>query len=395
MHFSPRIPVIAYLLTCSVPCWAMKDVSVRDYGARGNEYHDDAAAFQKALDEVVAAGGGRIHVPAGDYIISRKLSVVVPNDRVESPNLKVALVGEGPRESRLMSTSKDGLLHFETARNGTDVTVRGLALMAREPGAGTALSIICRVLGGVRVERAALVENVFVGGIYDGSHFSRGIFLSGQWRPLVRDVEIRGAVSESLADDSPAFAMEAGIRMDAFYAGRFVNCHVSYADTGYKWEAAENGEGFVLIDSVADHVRVGAVIATPEQEPGGCMVRTSLRARDVGLRIDHKRLVAVIHNIFEPLSPDGAFPYTDVSISNSWAIQVNRNEFRGSPENRTHVRVDGRSDMKDYVVMPFTRFIQINGNEMVLPPERALAYSGDDIFGVFMESNAFSTGGVE
>jgi hypothetical protein len=307
------------------------------------------------------------------------------------PEIKLAIVGEGTgtHGSRLMSTAAEGLLLFESGRNGMDLTVRNLALMAGRPDAGTALTIHCKILGGVRVERGALIENVLIDSIYDDSYFSKGISLVGQWRPLLRNVTVRGAKSGSIADDSPAFKMQIGIQQDAFYAGRFTGCHVSNCHTAYSWIAEENGEGFVLIDCTADRWRVGAVIATPEQEPGGAMAHCRIRARDIGLRIDHKRLMAVTDNEFSPLSPAGDYPYYDVTVSNSWAIQINRNRFPGAPANRTHVRIDGRGDAKQYVIMPFTRFVQINENQMCLPSNKAIEYVGDDIFEVSLGNNVY------
>jgi len=379
---------ILFLAGFCFPALAMKDVSVCQYGARGNDHGDDTVAFQKALDDVMAAGGGTIYVPPGDYIISKRLEVKTPGNH---PALKLAIRGEGvdTHGSRLMSTSPDGLLYFYASRNQMDLTVRNLALMAGRPDCGIALAVHCQFIGGVRVERAALIENVLIDSIYDDSYFTKGISLYGLWRPLLRNVTVRGARSDSLADDSPAFGMQIGIQQDAFYAGQFIDCHVSNCHTAYSWVAAENGEGFVLIDCTADKCRIGAVIATPEQEPGGALTRCRFRARDIGLRVDHKRLMAVTGNEFRPLSDCGEYRYYDVCVSNSWAIQINRNRFSGSPMNRTHVRIDGRGDAKEYVIMPFTRFIQVNENQMCLPPEKAVEYVGDDIFGVYLERNIY------
>jgi hypothetical protein len=389
--FARPVPVFLLALSLSygplaVRSAAMLDVSVAQYGARGGDYGDDTAAFQKAFDEVIAAGGGRILVPAGDFVISKRLSVEVPNAKVKSKEIRLALAGAGIDDSRLVGTGTDGLLHFQTAGGGTDVTVRDLSLLAAKPKAGVALSVVS-ALGGVRVERATLVERVRIAGVYGGSHFTKGILMRGQWRPLIRDVTIEGAASESMADDSPAFAMEKGIQMDAFYAGQFVNCSVRYAHTAYSWVAEENGEGFVIIGSVADFCRVGAVNSTPEQEPGGCLVNSRIRARDVGLRIDHKRLTAVTGNEFRPLSPDGTYPYADVELSNSWAIQVNRNRFPGPTGNRVHVKIDGGHTPKDYSIFVFSRFTQINDNAFSLPPDKAVTCAGGAIFGVMLDRN--------
>jgi hypothetical protein len=48
-------------------------VSVMDFGAVGDGVTDDSAAIQAAIDAVLSAGGGRVHVPAGSYVIGTSL----------------------------------------------------------------------------------------------------------------------------------------------------------------------------------------------------------------------------------------------------------------------------------------------------------------------------------
>jgi len=45
-------------------------VSVKDFGAVGDGVTDDTAAIQAALDAVFAAGGGRLYLPRGDYLVT-------------------------------------------------------------------------------------------------------------------------------------------------------------------------------------------------------------------------------------------------------------------------------------------------------------------------------------
>lgn len=50
-------------------------MSVKFHGAKGDGKTDDTAAFQRALDDAAAAGGGTVFVPAGTYRIERHLTV--------------------------------------------------------------------------------------------------------------------------------------------------------------------------------------------------------------------------------------------------------------------------------------------------------------------------------
>src|SRR6478736_8395739 len=42
---------------------------VRDYGAKGTHIWLDTDAFQKAIDDCAAKGGGTVRVPRGEYLI--------------------------------------------------------------------------------------------------------------------------------------------------------------------------------------------------------------------------------------------------------------------------------------------------------------------------------------
>lgn len=54
---------------------ATDNVSVLDFGAKGDGKTDDTAAFQKALDSVGKAGGGVVYAPRGNYFFAGHLTV--------------------------------------------------------------------------------------------------------------------------------------------------------------------------------------------------------------------------------------------------------------------------------------------------------------------------------
>jgi len=61
-------------------------VSVKDFGAVGNGTTDDTAAIQAAITAAINAGGGKVYLPAGNYLISSTLNIT-GND--------ITIVGDG------------------------------------------------------------------------------------------------------------------------------------------------------------------------------------------------------------------------------------------------------------------------------------------------------------
>jgi hypothetical protein len=66
------------LLLLSPAAWGQSVpgmLNVRDFGAKGDGQTDDTAAFQKALDAVAKAGGGKVMAPRGAYFFAGHLNV--------------------------------------------------------------------------------------------------------------------------------------------------------------------------------------------------------------------------------------------------------------------------------------------------------------------------------
>jgi hypothetical protein len=87
--------------------------SVREFGARGDGQTDDTEAFQRAIDAAGEAGGGRVHVPAGRYLIGGHLTVpqaVTLEGTFDAPARTLDTFGRMEREpgSILLATAGKG-----------------------------------------------------------------------------------------------------------------------------------------------------------------------------------------------------------------------------------------------------------------------------------------------
>lgn len=98
---------------------APQNVSVKDFGAKGDGVADDTAAFRKALE---SAGGGIVRIPPGSYLISDALTL--PQN--------TTLTGEAPRwenQSTQIVIRKNG---FSPLHLGHVCSVKGFAIVYPE-----------------------------------------------------------------------------------------------------------------------------------------------------------------------------------------------------------------------------------------------------------------------
>ena len=86
---------------------AYQNVSVKDFGARGDGVSDDTSQFQSAIDFVAGNGGGVVNVPVGVYIVSH---LMVDGN--------VFIVGESNVDSVLRSRSDASAITFVNGENG-------------------------------------------------------------------------------------------------------------------------------------------------------------------------------------------------------------------------------------------------------------------------------------
>ena len=96
------------------------DVNVRDYGAIGNDVHDDSVAFKNAMRAVELSGeGGTIFVPYGTYKIGPS-GINGANNAPPSMNSNMHLVGQHDD-----ATQSDPLLHVHSVLTNVLCLCRG------------------------------------------------------------------------------------------------------------------------------------------------------------------------------------------------------------------------------------------------------------------------------
>lgn len=100
--------------------------SVINYGAIGNGVADDSAAIQSAINAAIAAGGGRVYIPRGEYLLGPVGTSGFYTLDVQNAD-GLIIEGDGPRATRLKSATNvnKGPLAFTNCAN---VTVRDLTI---------------------------------------------------------------------------------------------------------------------------------------------------------------------------------------------------------------------------------------------------------------------------
>ena len=120
------ILLLAALLAVPALAEQPSQVSVRDYGAKGDGATDDTAAFQNALD-AVAGKGGTVNVPVGNYMI--KTHIRVPNNVTLEGIWKIPTAWTQMQGSTLLAVEGEGSEEgtaFITL--GVNSTIKGLTV---------------------------------------------------------------------------------------------------------------------------------------------------------------------------------------------------------------------------------------------------------------------------
>jgi polygalacturonase len=116
-----------------------KPLSVRDYGATGDGKTKDTAAIQKALDACAAADGGKVVVPAGNYLVGSlelksgvTLRLEADANLMGSPDLEDYPIIDGRWEGRWVKAHRA----LVSANKAEKITVAGPGKITGNPALG-------------------------------------------------------------------------------------------------------------------------------------------------------------------------------------------------------------------------------------------------------------------
>lgn len=231
--------------------------SIKDFGAVGDNSTNDTAAIQAAINAAIAAGGGRVQVPAGIY---RYTALTINGNGVH-------LVGDGERASILRKTTTTGI-GIDIGDGSIvpdDVTVACLSLDAT--GTQTAGSVI-RVRNGHNVNcedlrfGASLFRCIqFDGGADQFIYRARKIEANSASDACIVVGENGGIVQDIWLSDMILDPSDTGIGIDLVHASGVYMDHIDTI-TGLHGVRARPGNGQrvgpvfasdVLVDTSISH----------------------------------------------------------------------------------------------------------------------------------------------
>lgn len=224
-------------------------LNVRDFGAKGNNNHDDTLAFQQAIDSAMVTGN-RVLVPAGNYIISSTLLI----------KKGVNLVGVGPGSTPLQTPYNGSSIRYTGTDNfavkiiGHSSGIRDIVLFDVNQGANGSGGI--QVIGDGAIVESVRLFNVQI--IY---------FLGGTGLQL--SAKNSGGVSYLTSYNTRIRHAKVGIHIvEDNTANSFTNSNVFH-------HGAISGSGFdngILIDGGNNNQFYGTIIEPPSSEYGHLVV---------------------------------------------------------------------------------------------------------------------------
>ena len=124
------------LLTQAAAPETKAPLNVRSFGATGSGTNKDTAAIQKALDACVAAGGGEVLIPAGNYLVG---SIVMGSNTTLRFETNATLTGSPDREDfplmnvRWEGEWRQGRRALIFATNATHIAITGAGSIIGPP----------------------------------------------------------------------------------------------------------------------------------------------------------------------------------------------------------------------------------------------------------------------
>lgn len=279
---------------------------VVDYGADPSGVRDSSPAFRMALMALQTQGYGTLYIPQGVFRLEERVSLT-------AGSFILSIRGEGIDRSIVQADNEEGCLQLIGTNRASQVSCQDLSFEPLRASSGTAFEFSMPSRGN-RHNRSCIVDNLLIRSSGTTS-FSTGLSLTGQWRSLIRGIEISG--SPLAGGIGP---LKIGIDISSSFTPRVEYSCVTNAEQGIVF-LVDKGEGSDFVGNRLFRCREGVCIRSANDgvEPQSSLVANTFDCYDFGLRIESRKLVFVSENIFLNTMNDRANDangvYADIRIA--------------------------------------------------------------------------------
>lgn len=335
-----------------------EEVSVKDFGAKGDGVTDDAPAWQKAIEYVCGANPGGInlqghaslYVPPGQYLVKSLVQYIETTSR----KINLRIRGAGSHQATIMvdPNNKAGFLKVGVSGGNEAIfQLSDFTIVANGENNGTALNVFADPVGLSR-NRRCIIQNVSVRpNAADGQWFNRAIVANGFYYPIIDNCSVSGvfggtASGTSYQDTSPAYFMDVGYDLTDCYDPTIQNCFSWSSKVAYDLSNTVDpgSEGGMMFHSGASRVLTGLKRHTVGREPGFIVAYCHFNYRDSGIDLMNLKDVDIktcmIYNENAGQVGTGPAP-VDIRMRGCQDVTINgcRHQFTGDPR-RDAVSID-------------------------------------------------------
>lgn len=213
-------------------------LSVKDFGATGDGVTNDRAACQAAIDAVIAAGGGIVYFPPGNYLIQSTASsdttnngLLIPLGDINAFPMNEGVTLSGDYGASFLLAGSNSMMLIRSARQHT--TIKDLSLEGNSKTGCTAIGLVPESMTQTTTlgsQGYALVHRVSVNGFDIGLRMQPG--------PTVTGTDSGGfyhTVSETLFNQNNLhvwLAADSTAGNNRTTRTKFTNCTIARGNTG-------------------------------------------------------------------------------------------------------------------------------------------------------------------
>jgi len=237
-----------FAVLAAVPAFALETLRFDEAtcGAVPDDKQDDSPALQKALDRLVAAGGGTLQVPSGTFEMHARVSV--------QGNISfLRIEGAGHSLSRLVCLNDDGLIKIVSTDADCVIEIVDIDLPPGRQNCGTCLELTKPYSEPQGRDYNLLLSNLELKPeAMDTCHYT-DVFVTEGWMPLIDNINTSGFYG-------PKFNTFEGKRRK--YEARSILLLKKSYKPRVRWcnfWAAEYGIGIELTDAHAEPTLEGTV----------------------------------------------------------------------------------------------------------------------------------------